>query len=339
MTNTANWIAWLVMTLAVLLSTRNPIYLIILLTNLLIIGVHLSQKNSIRFWVSQNLRFIITMVLISTIINAIFTHIGQTVLFKIPQNWILIGGNITLESILYGAINGLVIGCLYLAFNILNLALTIKQLTRLIPAVFYPIAMMVTISLTFFPSIQKRARAIKEAQMIRGNPMKKVSDWVPLFMPLLVTSLENAFLLSESMTSRGFNSRVSTLSPKLITGGFIVGTLAVFSGWILHFYALPLSVSLVLYFLGGTIIGLIFLQTERQSQVTRYTKQIWLTKDILSFSMILFGLTSMLVLQIMDQFPSLSYNPFPVINPPEVNLVGVILCLFPLLPVFFRTHD
>jgi len=339
MINTANWIAWMVMTLAILLSTRNPFYLIILLTDLLILGVHLSQKISRRFWVSQNLRFIITMMLISTVINAIFTHTGQTLLFKIPQNWILVGGNITLESILYGAINGLVIGCLYLAFNILNLTLTIKQLTRLIPAVFYPIAMMVTISLTFFPSIQKRARAIKEAQMIRGNPMKKVSDWVPLFMPLLVSSLENAFLLSESMTSRGFNSQVSTLSPKLITGGFIVGTLAVFSGWILHLYALPLPVSLVLYFLGGTIVGVILLQTERQSHVTRYTKQEWLTKDIISFSMILFGLASMLVLQVTDQFPPLSYNPFPVITPPEVNLMGIIVCLFPILPAFFRTND
>jgi len=63
------------------------------------------------------------MLLLSTIINAIFSHQGRTVIFEIPKNWILIGGAVTIESLLYGFINGLVIGVLYIAFNNINLGL------------------------------------------------------------------------------------------------------------------------------------------------------------------------------------------------------------------------
>ncbi len=101
-------------------------------------------------------------------------------MFNLPDGWLLIGGAVTLESIVYGAINGLVISALYLLFNVFNKALSVKQITKLIPRAFHPIATMVTISLTFFPSIQQRIREIREAQLIRGNPMKKVADWLPI---------------------------------------------------------------------------------------------------------------------------------------------------------------
>ena len=197
MTHSLVWMMWLLAVLVFTLSTRNPIYLSLILTGLIMLGHHLALDKKIKGWAVSNFRFLLTMILLSTMINGLFSHVGQIILFTIPKGWPLIGGNITLESLAYGMINGLVIGALYILFNIINLALSIKQLTRMIPRAFHPIAMMVTIALTFFPSIQKRAREIKEAQMIRGNPMKKISDWLPIIIPLLVTSLENAFQLAE----------------------------------------------------------------------------------------------------------------------------------------------
>jgi len=195
-------------------STRNPIYLLIVIASQFALGTYIAKNKGQSFWLKGNLQFLFTMAAISALINTLFVHNGRTVIFTLPKSWWLIGGDLTVESLVVGIINGLIIGALYLAFNILNLALSIKQMTHLIPTALKPIAMTVTVALTFFPSVQERAREIKEAQMIRGNPMKQVGDWLPLIVPLLVTSLEKAFLLAEVSIGRQKGS-VKCKEPRL----------------------------------------------------------------------------------------------------------------------------
>ncbi len=204
MTLSTSWMVWISLSLYLLLSTRNPIYILIILLTLFLVGARISKAKQQPGWIVQNLRFIAVMALLSTLINTLLTHSGQTILIKFPKNWLLVGGNITLESLVYGAVNGLIIGALYLVFNIFNLALSTRQITQLIPNAFRPISILITISLTFFPSIQKRTREIREAQMIRGNPMKKIADWIPIIIPLLVNSLESAFILAEIINCSWF---------------------------------------------------------------------------------------------------------------------------------------
>lgn len=339
MNNTGAWLLWLLMTLAFLLSTRNPIYLLVSLISLFSLGAWIAEKKHQSFWLRQNLRFLLTMVLLSTLINTLFTHAGQTLLFTIPESLPLIGGSITLESLVYGMINGLVIGSLYLAFNIINLALSVKQLTRLIPPAFHPISVMVTIALTFFPSIQQRAREIKEAQMIRGNPMKKVSDWLPLLMPLLVTSLENAILLSESMTARGFHTQHTSNASTLAIIGSITATFAVFSGWILRLYSYPYLFSFTLYIFGGSILILTLFIAGRQSKITHYHQEQWQTPDILGsifFFLILIGFS---FLNVTDRFPSLVYSPYPKLSWPSPQIIGLILSMTFITPIIFSFND
>lgn len=339
MTNTTSWILWMIMTMAFLLTTRQPIYLLITLFSLLILGSVIAKKNQGSFWLLQNLRFLLTMLLLSTLINTLFTHAGETVLFKIPEGWILIGGAITAESLVYGATNGLIIGSLYLAFNIINLVLSIKQLTRLIPPAFHPIAIMVTIALTFFPSMQQRAREIKEAQLIRGNSMKKISDWVPLMLPLLVTSLENAFLLAESMTARGFHTQKSSVFTSLTLIGSIAATFTVFAGWIFRLYGYPDVLSIILYIVGmKTLILAIFL-SGRHQKVTHFHQENWSTRDILGTSFFAMIIAGFLFLELTNQMPSLDYSPYPSLSWPPLRFIGFILSITPLTPLFFATHD
>lgn len=333
------WVLWLLIMMVFLLPNRNPIYLIICLLALFGLGAFLVKKKQKSFWLSQNVRFLLTMVLISTIINTFFTHTGSTILFQLPENWLLIGGKITVESMVYGAINGLVIASLYLVFNIINLALSVKQLTRLIPVAFHPVAMIVTIALTFFPSIQQRTREIKEAQMIRGNPMKKISDWVPLMIPLLVTSLEKAILLSESMTSRGFIAQHGSKSTRLMIIALVIAVFTVFSGWIFQLYDYPNALSTIFYILGGLIVFWVFFISSRQTKVTRFHQDIWLPSDIYAtiiFSLLLVGL---LISRITYQQPILSYTPYPILSLPPLHLSGFLLCFIPVLPLFFSSHD
>ncbi|MEA3327183.1 MAG: energy-coupling factor transporter transmembrane component T [Chloroflexota bacterium] len=339
MTVSTTWLTWISTSLILLLSTRNPIYILIALTTLLFLGAHISHRKEQPNWIGQNLRFLIIMITISTLINVIFAHTGRTILFALPKNWPVIGGNMTLESLVYGAVNGLVIGSLYLLFNILNLVLSIKQITRLIPNAFRPISIMITISLTFFPSIQRRTREIREAQIIRGNRMKKVSDWVPIIIPLLVTSLENAILLSESMTARGFNSKSSMKFSNLNLVTMIFAVFAVFAGWILRLYDYPIVISAILYVLGISSITLILLIAGKHVNVSHFHQEIWHPRDIIFVVMSFFIAVAMIGLQPVECLPSFLYSPYPILSFPEISVLGIILSAMPGLPLVFMKFD
>lgn len=339
MRNSISWVLWLITTMAILLATRHPIYLVILLSELLLVGNKIAKYQGISSWAVNNLRFLMTMVLLSTVINAFFTHVGSTIVFRLPENWVLIGGNITLESIIYGLINGLVIGSMYITFNITNLALNTKQITGLIPRAFHPIAMTVTVALTFFPSIQQRAREIKEAQMIRGNPMKHISDWLPLFVPLLVTSLENAFQLSESMTARGFHTKYQPHRQEYALMGLIIATFVIFSAWLLRLYNYPKTTSIILYAIGAFLLIAILYKTSQRTQITRYHQETWGRKDILPSVLLGLIIIGWVMLRIVEQGPDLEYTPYPTFSLPSIQFAGILLSLVPLLPILFIDHD
>lgn len=324
--------------MVITLSTRNPIYLILLLVGLMVLGQRLARKNKITSWLIPNVKFIITMIFLSTLINGLFAHVGSTVLFTIPKGWPLIGGIITLESLIYGAINGLVIGTLYLLFNVINLALNIKQITRLIPRAFHPVAMVVTIALTFFPSIQQRTREIKEAQMIRGNPMKKIADWLPILIPLLVSSLENAIQLAESMTARGFHKHTQVRSSIALVG-FILAAFSIFSGWILQLYQYPSFMFISLYIIGAGLTLYILFRIGRQSKITRYHQEPWQQADIILGFFVTFSLVFFAYMALSDRLLSLNFSPYPRLNPPAFQVIGVVLSLVPIIPVFVIQND
>ena len=339
MKNTFSWMLWTSFTLSLLLTTRNPIYLVLVTFCLLVLGQSFAAHNNQPNWLRRNLRFLTTMILISAIVNILFVHTGVSVVFSLPENWLLIGGKFTIESLVYGLINGLIIGSLYLTFNILNLALSIKQMTSLIPAALKPIAMTVTVALTFFPSIQQRAREIKEAQMIRGNPMKRVGDWLPLIIPLLVTSLEKAFLLAESMTARGFHTSKESAANEVLLIGMVLGTFTVFSGWILRLYDFSWTISILLFVLGALIFVFVLWYAQRSSATTRYHHEGWHRHDIIVSGIFILSSIIFLVLQLTNQLNSFNFSPYPAIKVPGFQWVGLVLGLLPLFPRIFYAHD
>jgi len=336
MTTSFSWLAWILASLIILLTTRNPLLLAMILVLLLALGMKMTPLNHRKRWLRQNLSFIGTMLILSSIINLLFTHSGSTKLFSLPEYWFLIGGNFTLESLVYGLTNGLVVSSLYLTFTIFNKALTIEQLTRLIPKAFYPLTLIATISLTFFPSIQERTAQIKEAQMIRGNPMKKLSDWLPILIPLMVTSLENAVQLSESMTARGFQAQKessNSSSPLII---LILGTFLVFSGWLLTLFGYPIWLSWALYLIAGLLIALIFFTLSKRINIVHLHQDHWLSGDI--FAIIFFGLVFLLMtgLIISQHNDFLSYSPYPTLAFPKLSAYGWLLGLVPGVPLVFN---
>src|SRR4030043_1151670 len=95
------------------------------------------------------------------------------------------------------------------SFTVLNLALPVRDLISLIPRAFFPVAVVTSIAVTYLPTTMRQFQQIREAQAGRGHQMRKLRDWLPLLMPLLVGGLEHAMQLAEAMTARGFASSIA----------------------------------------------------------------------------------------------------------------------------------
>ena len=340
MLHTWTWITWLIASLIAASGTRNPTYLILIF--LCISLVNQDQRHRARLRADESLRILpidpfrisIFIILISSLVNAAFSHFGQTVLFSLPT-WIpYLGGAITIEAIVYGAINGLVLACIFSAFITLNQALPVSSLIRLIPRAYHPIALVTSIAVTFIPASLRQFSQIREAQAVRGHHVRGFSDWLPLLLPLLIGGLERALSLAEAMTARGFASSQPIVNEMRTRLALIAGLLFTLAGWLLRLSSRWFELGSYLMVLGMiAILGALWI-VGRQSPRTTYARQPWTKRDFL-----IIGLSMMVAAVFLLPIPgiatdSLRYNPYPQISlPPFDPLIGTLILglLAPLL--------
>ncbi len=230
------WVSWLLAYCIAATTTHNPLYLgLLLLWVALITGaVHLTKVRLHTPGILSPVRFGCMVVPLSLFFNAVNVHIGTTVLFHLPASLPLIGGPITLEAAVYGALNGLVLTTLFAAFAIVTQLLSVRAIVSLIPRAYYPMAVVVTIALTFTPLTLRQFQQIREAQAIRGHRLQGIRSWLPLFLPLLLSGLERALQLAEAMTARGYASTVEEVYDSRSRLTLLIGLCALLSGLFLR---------------------------------------------------------------------------------------------------------
>ena len=330
--NTWAWVSWLVAILVVTTRTRNPLYLLMIILVEYILATQLSRMRDRKvspFFLRVSIFFIIT----SAVFNAFFAHYGQTVLFTVPSVIPIIGGPVTLEAIIYGSINGLVLATMFGAFTVISLALSTRSMIRLTPRAYYPAAVVISIALTFLPNTLKQFEQIREAQTVRGHRMRGIHDWLPLVMPLLIGGLERAFKLSESMTARGFASQPASPSmpgQRLLA---LFGILAILVGWMLRLGNDFSTIGILLILLGTGLITAVIWSAGRRTRLTAYRQESWRWVDSLTLAGAVICLAAVLIpLPFIDQ-DSLVYNPYPMVNLPAFDPVIGISLLGLLLPL------
>ena len=346
MIHTAAWLAWLLVALAAFSLTRNPLYLLVLLLCVLFVSLWLRKDNRSSQPAINPLRFTLILIGLGALFNALTSHYGATILFTIPGSLPLLSGALTLESLVYGATNGLILAGMFASFSVLNQALPMRALVRLIPRAYYPVALVTSIAVTYLPSTLRLSHQIREAQEIRGHQLRSWRDWLPLLMPLLVGGLEHAMQLAEAMTARGYLSALAPASPPPARFGrgpawlirlqrswprllLLLGLLLLSLGWLWRLsggngFGLALLLAGALF-----ILGVIFHQ-GRQSPRSSYRRQPWQLRDSL---VVLFALLLLLALL---RFP-LAYSPYPALTlPPFEPLLGLAI-LGLLAPVIERT--
>lgn len=338
------WTAWLAAAALPALSTRNPLYLSLVLLAVRITYMALGRRNpTARSW-GAFVRLGAIMWLISIPFVVLLSHGGSIVLFRIPRAIPIIGGPVTLEALLYSFTGGLAIIALLLIFATYNVAVDQGRLLRLTPGFLYQAGIVTGIAVAFVPQMVATWQSIREAQQVRGHKVRGLRDLLPLLLPLLVTGLERAMNLAESMEARGFGGQIIVASPRqrlahqlaLLGGLALVGLgLAINGFW----PELRLVGSLQLA--GGVALMLwSFWDVSRRSKRTRYRRWPWTRLDRIVAAIGATGALAWIAVMIarpgwLHYYPYSPYSPWPSFN----ALVGLILLLLAAPGLLMRSAD
>ncbi len=222
------WLAWTLGLAALASVTRNPFLLAGAVLGVAVTRAALPPTARVAGTLPV-LRVGAVMVAVAAVYNFFMSHGGATVVARLPASWPLVGGPLTLESLVYGALTGLALATLLAAFATLRLALGTRDLLRLVPRAFGALALVSTVALTYVPATLAHWAAVREAQAVRGRATGGLRGWAPLVVPLVVGGLERALVTAESLAARGLVPARG--APRLaVRLGLLVGMTAVVVG-------------------------------------------------------------------------------------------------------------
>ena len=186
--------------IGVSIFTFNPIYLLFgFIGGILFLITLTGFKTTL-----MNLLFYFLIFLVITVINPIFSHNGATVLFFINDN------RITLESLIYGAVLGLLVVEVLVWFKCFNLVFDSERLLYLFGKTFPKLALVVSITLGFVPQFIRTFKSINSAQKALNLTQGRVRRYLTSFSAVITRSIEGAIITSDSMKSRGYGLRNRT---------------------------------------------------------------------------------------------------------------------------------
>ena len=137
-----------------------------------------------------------------------YTHFGVTVL---EQN--MIGNNMTLESLVYGFVLGIVVAGVLIWFSCVYSIFTTDKVVYLFGKVSPRLSLFLAIILRMVPRIKKEAKRINTAQQgigrgtNQGNLWQRTRNCIRIFSMLITWTIDSLTTASESMRSRGSTLR------------------------------------------------------------------------------------------------------------------------------------
>lgn len=153
---------------------------------------------------------LLPMMFLLGLLNPIFNHRGETVLFFFRKE------PITLEAVLYGMAAAAMIYDMILLFEIFQKIMTSEKLYFVLSKLLPMGAILFTMTLRFVPMYKEQLKKMRIAQegigfdVSQGNIVTKVKNGVELISGLFTWALENALETSDSMRGRGYGGKGRT---------------------------------------------------------------------------------------------------------------------------------
>lgn len=154
------------------------------------------QRSTNGLWM-----FIIPLVCM--IINPIFNHRGNTILFFVNNN------AITKEAVIFGFVSGLMIMGTILWFSTFSKIMTSDKLLYIFGSISPKLALILSMTLRYIPlykaQIVKTNNAQKAMGLYKDNTLiDKVKGGLRVFSIMTTWALENGVITADSMTARGY---------------------------------------------------------------------------------------------------------------------------------------
>ncbi len=160
--------------------------------------------------IGRSLLYIIPLLIIISVLNPIFNHIGQTVLFYLNDE------PISLEAVLFGFFSAVLIVSLVQFFTAFGICLNAHKLRFLLGRALPAISLMISMVLRYVPHLRRRLKEILAVQSTlgldstKGRLKTKLSTGSTVLLGLMSLSMEEGIDTSDSMNARGYYLRGKT---------------------------------------------------------------------------------------------------------------------------------
>jgi energy-coupling factor transport system permease protein len=352
------WLLWLAAALVLALDTRNPVYLALLIAaaSLVALAISSSRRGDTTGVVTTEtaagvpllsgqmdrsrgllLKAVVALMLAVTLLKGFSLHLGTTVLFALPDSWPVIGGPITLESLVFSALDALSIFSILAVFTAFGAGADYYALLRSLPPFLHQVGLITSIGITFVPQTVDRFVEIREATAMRGHRIRRVRDLLPLFMPLLAGGMEKSMNLAEAMEARGFSKNsgqnIHKIPPLMIQSGLTGGVgLILIGGALLAFASTIPVIGWFTILAGATLLFLTLRALGLGSKRTRIRRARWYERDICLASLSAGSVVCLVTYRVL--MPSaFVYYPFPSLYVPPVDPVVCVALLLLLAPI------
>lgn len=330
--NAVAWTLWLTAVAVLPLTSRNPLYLGLLLLVVLVTFFTLPRKaGRANPW--RLFAYIGSVVaLLSIGFNVLTVHAGDRVFATLPGWLPIIGGPLTVNALVYGAISAAAISSLLFAAATFNTAVRHADLVRMLPGSLSRFGVAAGIALLFVPQTITSARDIYDAQRARGHRFRRARDASAFVVPLLSTGLERALVLSEALETRGFGASAvpsaATVWQRLAfaaaAGSLLVALVAI------GFGAYSSGISALIAAGALALLG-----TPGGTRRTRYRPILWDTPSVVVASASIAGILTLLFGRMFVEM-HLTFDTFPRITQPEFTLIAGVAIVVLIAPALVK---
>ena len=335
------WWLWALGLATAASRTTNPMLLALILA--VAVYVVISRRSSAPWAMAFRLYVLIGafIVVMRVVYRIVFGGgEGDTVLFTLPEiplpQWaagIRLFGQVTLESLLSGAFDGLRLATMVICVGAANALANPKRLLKSVPAAVYEAGTAVVVAISVFPQLAESVVRVGRARSLRGSTERGIRAFRAVAIPVLEDALDRSLRLAAAMDSRGYGrSGALTGGARVTTGAFLiagllgicVGVYGVLDGSTPRYLAGPMLGA------GVLVAALGMFSAGRRVQRSRYRPDHWRFAEVFAAAC---GIAAGVVLYRTSAVDPANLNPslrplaWPVVD--AVPALGILIAVLP----------
>lgn len=228
------WWLWALALAAFASRTTNPL---LLMLTIALAGLVVTQRRGQAPWslaFRYYLAFGAVIVLARVLFRVLFSGAeGDTVLVSLPTiplpefaAGIELLGDVSAESVLGGAYDGLRLATMVICLGAANALANPKRMLRALPSALYEVGTAVVVALSVAPQLIESVLRVRRARRLRGAAQRGMAGLRAIVLPVLADALDASLSLAAAMDSRGYGRTGSQpRRQRLLTSGLLLAGL------------------------------------------------------------------------------------------------------------------